>query len=139
MLCAYSFLPSQYIKAKNRASSRHLAKIRASQVHIFFTKKSKTVYLQGFWPKSVYLKCFGNQLKTVYLQGPCSSRPCISRPCCISFQINLDSTIVRKSFQIFQTWKAVSKKIVWVGKTKSLGPWSSVRIIPVIFYNQRNN
>ena len=36
----------------------------------FFTKKSKTVYLQGFWPKSVYLKCFGNQLKTVYLQGP---------------------------------------------------------------------
>ena len=50
---------------------------------IFFTKKSKTVYLQGFWPKSVYLKCFGNQLKTVYLQGPCSSRPCISRPCCI--------------------------------------------------------
>ena len=51
---------------------------------IFFTKKSKTVYLQGFWPKSVYLKCFGNQLKTVHLQGPHSSRPCISRPCCIS-------------------------------------------------------
>ena len=49
---------------------------------IFFTKKSKTVYLQGFWPKSVYLKCFGNQLKTVYLQGPHSLRPCISRPCC---------------------------------------------------------
>ena len=41
------------------------------------------MYLQGFWPKSVYLKCFGNQLKTMYLQGPCSSRPCISRPCCI--------------------------------------------------------
>ena len=37
---------------------------------IFFTKKSKTLYLQGFWPKSVYLKCFGNQLKTVYLYGP---------------------------------------------------------------------
>ena len=52
------------------------------KVHIFFTKKSKTVYLQGFWPKSVYLKCFGNQLKTVHLQGPHSSRPCISRPCC---------------------------------------------------------
>ena len=34
------------------------------------------------WPKSVCLKCFGNQLKTVYLQGPHSSRPCISRPCC---------------------------------------------------------
>jgi hypothetical protein len=34
----------------------------------FFTKKWKTVYIQGFWPKSVYLKCFGNQLKTVYLQ-----------------------------------------------------------------------
>ena len=33
----------------------------------FFTKKWKTVYLQGFWPKSVYLKCFGNQLKTVYV------------------------------------------------------------------------
>ena len=25
--------------------------------------KLKTVHLQGFWPKSVYLKCFGNQLK----------------------------------------------------------------------------
>ena len=33
------------------------------------------MYLQGFWPKSVYLKCFGNQLKTVYPQGPHSSRP----------------------------------------------------------------
>ena len=53
--------------------------------HNFFTKNSKTVYLQGFWPKSVYLKCFGNQLKTVYLQGPHSSRPCISRPCCSLF------------------------------------------------------
>ena len=40
------------------------------------------MHLQGFWPKTVYLKCFGIQLKTVYLQGPCSSRPCISRPCC---------------------------------------------------------
>ena len=50
-----------------------------------FTKNrvSKTVHLQGFWPKTVYLKCFGNQLKTVYLQGPHSSRPRISRPCCI--------------------------------------------------------
>ena len=55
---------------------------------IFFTKKSKTVYLQGFWPKSVYLKCFVNQLKTVYLQGPCFSRPCISRPCCTYFVQN---------------------------------------------------
>ena len=45
--------------------------------------ESKTVYLQGFWPKSVYLKWFGIQLKTVYLRGPHSSRPCISRPCCI--------------------------------------------------------
>ena len=43
---------------------------------IFFTKESKTMYLQGFWPKSLYLKCFGNQLKTVYLQRPHSSRPC---------------------------------------------------------------
>ena len=39
------------------------------------TKTSKPMHLQGFWPKSVYLKCFGNQLKTVYLQGPHSSRP----------------------------------------------------------------
>ena len=38
--------------------------------------------LQCFWPKSVYLKCFGIQLKTVYLQGPHSSRQCISSPCC---------------------------------------------------------
>ena len=44
--------------------------------------KIKAVYLQGFWPKTVYLKCFGIQLKTVYLRGPCSLRPCISRPCC---------------------------------------------------------
>ena len=60
--------------------------------HNFFTKKSKTVYLQGFWPKSVYLKCFGNQLKTVYLQGPHSSRPCISRPCCTTNKRNLDNS-----------------------------------------------
>ena len=50
--------------------------------HNVFTKKLKTVYLQGFGSKSVHLKCFGNQLKIVYLQGPHSSRPCISRPCC---------------------------------------------------------
>ena len=49
--------------------------------NVFF--KSKTVYLQGFWPKSVYLKCFGIQLKTVYLRGPHFSRPRFSRPCCI--------------------------------------------------------
>ena len=34
----------------------------------------------------MYLKCFGNQLKTVYLQGPHSSRPCISRPCCTIYR-----------------------------------------------------
>ena len=51
----------------------------ALMLHCFL---KKTVHLQGFWPKTVYLKCFGIQLKTVYLQGPCSSRPCISRPCC---------------------------------------------------------
>ena len=51
----------------------------ALKLHCFL---KKTVHLQGFWPKTVYLKCFGNQLKTVYLQGPHSSRPCISRPCC---------------------------------------------------------
>ena len=52
----------------------------ALKLHCFL---KKTVHLQGFWPKTVYLKCFGNQLKTVYLQGPHSLRPCISRPCCI--------------------------------------------------------
>ena len=53
------------------------------------------MYLQGFWPKSVYLKCFGNQLKTVYLQGPHSLRPCISRPCCTTKNIyqNFDDII----------------------------------------------
>ena len=51
----------------------------ALMLHCFL---KKTVHLQGFWPKTVYLKCFGNQLKTVYLQGPHSLRPCISRPCC---------------------------------------------------------
>ena len=35
--------------------------------HISFYK-IKTVYLQGFWKKSVYLKYFGNQFKTVYLE-----------------------------------------------------------------------
>ena len=60
--------------SKNRASSRLLVKNRVSL--------KKTVHLQGFWPKTVHLKCFGIQLKTVYLQGPCSSRPCILRPCC---------------------------------------------------------
>jgi hypothetical protein len=35
-----------------------------------FWNPIKTVHLQGFWPKTVYLKCFGTQLKTVYLQGP---------------------------------------------------------------------
>ena len=49
--------------------------------HIFLPMNKKNVFLQGFWPKSVYLKCFGNQLYTVYLQGLHSSRPCISRPC----------------------------------------------------------
>ena len=42
----------------------------------FFTKKSKTAYLQGFWPISVYLKCFGNQLKTVNLQGLAVEHKC---------------------------------------------------------------
>ena len=32
--------------------------------------------------KSGYLKCFWNQFKTVYLQGPCTQRSRISRPCC---------------------------------------------------------
>ena len=54
----------------------------ALKLHCFL---KKTVHLQGFWPKTVYLKCFGNQLKTVYLQGPHSLRPCISRPCCIFY------------------------------------------------------
>ena len=44
--------------------------------YFFYQKIEKTVYLQGFWPKSVYLKCFGIQLKTMYLQGPQSLRPC---------------------------------------------------------------
>ena len=34
------------------------------------------------------LKCFGNQLKIVYLQGPHSSRPCISRPYCTHLSLN---------------------------------------------------
>ena len=51
----------------------------------FWISVIKNRALQGFWPKTVYLKCFGIQLKTVYLQGPCSSRPCISRPCCIGW------------------------------------------------------
>ena len=55
------------------------------------------MHLQGFWPRTVYLKCFGNQLKTVYLQGPCSSRPCISRPCCTYF-ISLFSCTNRIEF-----------------------------------------
>ena len=49
--------------------------------------KKKPMHLQGFLPKTVYLKCFGIQLKTVYLQGPHSLRPCISRPCCIIMKL----------------------------------------------------
>ena len=47
-----------------------------------FLSKLKTVHLHCFWPKTVYLKCFGIQLKNMYLQGPRSLRPCIWRPCC---------------------------------------------------------
>ena len=56
----------------------------------------KTVHLQGFWPKTVYLKCFEFQLKTVYLQGPCSSRPCISRPCCTHLLINSQKIVLQR-------------------------------------------
>ena len=62
------------------------SKLKTVHLQGFWSKTvylKKTVHLQGFWPKTVYLKCFEIQLKTVYLQGPCSSRPCISRPCCI--------------------------------------------------------
>ena len=48
----------------------------------------------------MYLKCFGNQLKTVHLQGPCSSRPCISRPCCNYLVIFFSSQILY-SLKIF--------------------------------------
>ena len=64
------------------------SKLKTVHLQGFWSKTvylKKTVHLQGFWPKTVYLKCFGIQLKTVYLQGPCSSRPCISRPCCTKF------------------------------------------------------
>jgi hypothetical protein len=70
--------------------------------NVFF--KSKTVYLQGFWPKSVYLKCFGIQLKTVYLRGPHFSRPCISRPCCRS-EIVKKHIKIKKWFWIRVGWK----------------------------------
>ena len=67
------------------------SKLKTVHLQGFWSKTvylQKTVHLQGFWPKTVYLKCFGNQLKTVYLQGPCSSRPCISRPCCTRKLLN---------------------------------------------------
>ena len=51
-------------------------------VYYLVYQNKQILHLQGFWPKTVYHKCFGIQFKTVYLQGPCSSRPCISRPCC---------------------------------------------------------
>ena len=81
----------RYIQVQKLFKGRHYSRVNTIQGQklfseirystklmglIFFTKKSKAVYLQGFWPKSVYLKCFWNQLKTVYLQGPHSSRPC---------------------------------------------------------------
>ena len=69
----------------------------------FFPKKWKTVYLQGFWPKSMYLKCFGNQLKTVYLQGPHCSRPCISRPCC-TLKLHTLANIFQIKVNSFLLW-----------------------------------
>ena len=67
--------------------------IRPNGHNFFLPKNKKTVHLQGFWPKSVYLKRFGTQLKTVYLQGPHSLRPCISRPCCTA-QIITEQNLV---------------------------------------------
>ena len=78
-------------KLKKRASSRLLAQNRVSQV---LWDPIKTVHLQGFWQKTVYLKCFGIQFKTVHLQGPHSSRPCISRPCCIFFIWGRSSNLI---------------------------------------------
>ena len=78
----------------------------ALKLHCFF---QKTVHLQGFWPKTVYLKCFGNQLKTVYLQGPRSSRPCISRPCC-NFNLTVIVLYSRKRLStMYQTPRTISE------------------------------
>ena len=77
-----------YSREKTIQGRKLLAEIRYSikwMGILFLPNNKKNVHLQGFWPKSVYLKCFGNKLKTVYLQGLHSLRPCISRPCCISF------------------------------------------------------
>ena len=50
--------------------------------------------------KFVHLKLFGNLLKNVHCQGPCSLRPCISRPYCnfkksIIYETNLDYLMFR--------------------------------------------
>ena len=80
----------------------------------FFTKKTKTMYLQGFWPKSVFLKCFGNQLKTMNLQGLHSLRPHILRPCLISF--------------LFEIWKVLFRsidKVISEHRSNPLSPYLS--------------
>ena len=41
------------------------------------TSKLKTVHLQGFWPKTVYLKCFGTQEKPCIFKA-FGQKPCIS-------------------------------------------------------------
>ena len=79
------------------------SKLKTVHLQGFWSKTvylKKTVHLQGFWPKTVYLKCFEIQLKTVYLQGPCSSRPCISRPCCITFMSLLFQCIYCACFSL---------------------------------------
>ena len=67
-----------------------------------------------FWPKSVFLKSFGNQQKTVHLQGPHSMRPHILRPCLISF--------------LFEIWKVLFHsidKVISEHRSNPLSPYLS--------------
>ena len=106
------------------------------------------MHLQGFWPKTVYLKCFGNQLKTVYLQGPHSSRPCISRPCCIwNHQFSKITTdLYARNMFTECVWQILNFKHFSLPDTEKLNFWfdkfvkshntqTEVNIFPASFSN----
>ena len=87
---------------------------------------------------SVYLKCFGTQLKTVYLQGPCFSRPCISRPCCSFIPLTLFtySMIQMKMRPCLLCSAHQQSNLSWWGVNISFialhcadGPWPSRRTL----------
>ena len=93
------------------------------------------MYLQGFWSKSVYLKCIWIQLKSLYLRGPHSSRPCISRPCCNSKFITLTAS---KMIQFRKNIRSLFLRLVNITtKLSALWQWcSAVHFLRELLHQQ---